>query len=194
MAARDPATLPCVFASVHGDLAITDALCTTLATEPLQLSPTRFHNSVHNAPAGHWTVAVQCRAASNAVSAWHGSFAAGLFEAAVQAIADDTPILFTAYDIAARGPLAEIVCGAVSFGVALVLSPSRTPRTLATLQLRHVAMPAPAEPLANAQALLASATPLANALPLFAALARTKNRIVQLPNAAATSLSIEVRA
>ncbi|MEO5558867.1 MAG: beta-ketoacyl synthase chain length factor, partial [Dokdonella sp.] len=53
MAARQPSDLPCVFASVHGDIAITDDLCRTLAREPLELSPTRFHNSVHNAAAGY---------------------------------------------------------------------------------------------------------------------------------------------
>ncbi|MFI4970256.1 MAG: beta-ketoacyl synthase chain length factor [Lysobacterales bacterium] len=193
MAARDPATLPSVFSSVHGDLAITDALCTTLAAEPLQLSPTRFHNSVHNAPAGYWTIAVQCRAASSAVSAWHGSFAAGLFEAAMQAIADDTPILFVAYDIATRGPLAEVAYGAAPFAAALALNPQASVRTLATLRLGHVAAPARADSDAGPQAPFALATPLANALPLFAMLARSQNGIVHLPNAASTSLDIEVR-
>src|SRR6478752_113973 len=83
MAGRDPATLPCVFTSTHGDLAITDQMCATLANDPRELSPTRFHNSVHNAPAGYWTVAAHCHAASSSISAWHGSFAAGLLEAAI---------------------------------------------------------------------------------------------------------------
>ena len=43
-AGRDPATLPSVFASTHGDLNITDYMCQTLASEPRSLSPTRFHN------------------------------------------------------------------------------------------------------------------------------------------------------
>ena len=33
-----------------------------LAADPRELSPTRFHNSVHNAPAGYWTVAAHCHA------------------------------------------------------------------------------------------------------------------------------------
>ena len=52
----DPATLPSVFASTHGDLAITDYMCETLATDPTAVSPTKFHNSVHNAAAGYWTI------------------------------------------------------------------------------------------------------------------------------------------
>src|SRR5690606_91483 len=33
-AGRDPASLPSVFASTHGDLAITDYMCATLAEDP----------------------------------------------------------------------------------------------------------------------------------------------------------------
>ena len=77
MAARDAAALPCVFASTHGDLAITDYMCATLAGAPRELSPTKFHNSVHNAPAGYWTIATHCHAASNAVCAWRAQLRRG---------------------------------------------------------------------------------------------------------------------
>ncbi len=49
---RPAADLPCVFVSAHGDLSINDYACSTLATDPSVLSPTRFHNSVHNAAGG----------------------------------------------------------------------------------------------------------------------------------------------
>src|SRR5690606_23797675 len=48
-AGREPSALPSVFASTHGDLGITDYMCETLASEPGAISPTKFHNSVHNA-------------------------------------------------------------------------------------------------------------------------------------------------
>ena len=38
-AGRDPATLPSVFASTHGDLTITDTICATLAADPRAMSP-----------------------------------------------------------------------------------------------------------------------------------------------------------
>jgi hypothetical protein len=194
MADRAAAALPCVFASMHGDLAITDELCTTLATDPLEVSPTRFHNSVHNAPAGYWTIATQCHAASSAVSAWRGSFAAGLLESAVLACVDETPVLFAAYDIAAQGALAGVIQATMPFGAALVLNAKRGPRTLATLRLHHESHAAPAAALPAAQAAFVEATPIAHSLPLFAALARANACRVQLPNGAATSLSIEVLA
>ncbi|MGH8213325.1 MAG: beta-ketoacyl synthase chain length factor, partial [Rhodanobacteraceae bacterium] len=43
MARLDPASLPCVFASTHGELAITDYMCAILASAPRELSPTKFH-------------------------------------------------------------------------------------------------------------------------------------------------------
>ena len=81
MSGRDAATLACVFSSSHGDQPITDYMCATLARAPAELSPIRFHNSVHNAPAGYWTIAVGCREPSTAVSAQRASFGAGLLEA-----------------------------------------------------------------------------------------------------------------
>jgi hypothetical protein len=184
MSGRDAATLPCVFASIHGDLAITDAMCATLADDPLQLSPTRFHNSVHNAPAGYWTVATGCHAASSATSAWHASFGAGLFEAAVQALADATPVLFAAYDGRAPDPLGAVVGTAPAYANAFVLGPARSARTLASLRLRHEAQPAPAADAAH--------DPLAALRPLFAALAQAGPSCMRLPAGRASALAIEV--
>src|SRR5262249_47236573 len=60
MAAREPRELPNVFASAYGDIAINDYMCATLARAPGELSPTKFHNSVHNAAAGYWCIATGC--------------------------------------------------------------------------------------------------------------------------------------
>ena len=49
-----------------------------------QLSPTRFHNSVHNAPAGYWGIATGAMAAVDGLCAFDASFAAGLLEAATR--------------------------------------------------------------------------------------------------------------
>ena len=46
----------CVFGSGLGDTEITDYMCRVLTTPEKQLSPTKFHNSVHNAAAGYWTI------------------------------------------------------------------------------------------------------------------------------------------
>ena len=195
MAGRDPATLACVFVSTHGDLAITDAMCATLAADPRELSPTRFHNSVHNAPAGYWTVAAQCHAAATAISAAHASFAAGLFEAALEVAADGAPVLLAAYDIAAQGPLGEVAPSTLPFAAAFVLSGERPPAPLASLRLTRRnsdaadrAIPAPLAPLAAGNPMAAQA------LPLLVALARRQAAELSMAAGAGTSLRVEVSA
>ena len=123
-AARDPALLPSVFASTHGELAITDYMCEALASAPASISPTRFHNSVHNAAAGYWTIGSGCHAPATALSAWGGSFAQGLVEAVATLRCERGPVLLVAYDACARGPLAAVSPSTGLLAAALVLAPA----------------------------------------------------------------------
>lgn len=131
-AGRDPATLPSVFASTHGDLGITDYMCTTLATAPRSISPTRFHNSVHNAAAGYWTIGAGAMQPATAISALDATFAQGLLDALAQLAAGDEAVLLVAYDGASTGPLAHVSQSVGLLGAAMVLS-RRTDPALAQL-------------------------------------------------------------
>lgn len=139
MSGRDAKQLACVFASSNGGQRITDYMCATLARAPTELSPTRFHNSVHNAPVGYWTIATDCNAPSNAVCAHRASFGAGLLEAASQVLAEQRPVLMTCSDVAGSGPLGEVTSCAQPFGCALVLAPAPSDRSIATLELQLTA-------------------------------------------------------
>ena len=121
-AGREPSALPSVFASTHGDLGITDYMCATLATAPTELSPTKFHNSVHNAAAGYWTIGAGCTRATTAISAHRASFAQGLLEALLQLSAGEEAVLLAAYDTAAVGALATMTRSSGLLGGALVLA------------------------------------------------------------------------
>ena len=123
MAGVEAAVIPSVFASTHGDLAISDYMCSTLATTPTLCSPTKFHNSVHNAASGYWTMGTQCVAPSTALTAWTHTFANGLLEALVQVLADRTPVLYVAYDIASSGPLSAVTHSEGLLAMAVVLTP-----------------------------------------------------------------------
>jgi hypothetical protein len=169
MSGRAPDGLACVFASAFGDQATVDYMCRILAHAATELSPTRFHNSVHNASAGYWTIAAGCRAPSSAVCAGSASFGAGLLEAAVLACADDRPVLLVCSDTAGTGPLGELTGCTRPFGCALVLSAGREDgmrlRLAMTASLpRH--LPLPAECLAWMHD-----NPSAACLPLLAMLA-----------------------
>jgi hypothetical protein len=193
MAQRNPRELPNVFASAYGDLAISDYLCATLAHAPLELSPTRFHNSVHNAPAGYWTIATGCMATSSAISAGAATFGAGLLEAALLAQSESTPVLFAAFDIAASGPLADVVACRNAFAVAFVLAPgaiaTKAPRL--RLHLRDAAAPGLAPPPARMHALFA-ANPAAASLPLLAVLARREPVALDLAASPHSYLHMEI--
>ena len=140
---RDPARLPSVFASTHGDLAITDYVASTLASAPRALSPTKFHNSVHNAAAGYWTIGTGCTAPTTAVSAFDASFAQGLLEALSLLAAGHEAVLFAACDAAAAGPLATVARSEGLLGAALVLVADGLPAAT-RVRVTPVAMPAPA--------------------------------------------------
>jgi len=122
-AGADPASTATVFASCGSDGAITHQICEALAARPVEVSPTRFHNSVHNAPAGYWSIALRTHAPSTSLCAFEDSFAAGLLEAAVQAVTEASAVLLVAYDLPYPEPLAALWSVPSPFGVALLLTP-----------------------------------------------------------------------
>ena len=117
------AQLPTVFTSSTGDPSNCHLLCEALARPERLVSPTRFTNSVHNAAAGYWHIALHSRAPSTSLAAYDASFAAGLLEAAVQCLAAQTPVLLVACDVPYPEPLHALRPVADVFAVALVLGP-----------------------------------------------------------------------
>lgn len=170
----DPQGLATVFASSGGEGANCHSLCETLASANPLISPTRFTNSVHNAAAGYWHIAVGSRAASTSLCAYDGSFGAGLIEAATVLQSTRAPLLLAAYDLPYPEPLHSVRRLLDNFGLALVLAPAASSRSLAALdiQFRDAASDAPdACGDASLDALRLS-IPAAAALPLLQALAR----------------------
>lgn len=167
-AGRDPAELPSIFASMHGDLAITDYMCATLADDPHAISPTKFHNSVHNAAAGYWTIGTHCNKPATALSSGDASFAQGLLEALVQLASGDAAVLLAAYDSQATGALSAISSSDGLLGGALVLAqPGDT--ALARLQVEFINAPTPSASCRLAEYVGANA--MVPMLPLFEAMA-----------------------
>lgn len=167
-AGRDPGTLSSVFASTHGELGITDYMAATLAADPRAISPIRFHNSVHNAAAGYWTIGAGCRAPATAISAFDASFAQGLIEALAQLATGTDAVLLVAYDTMAVGPPAAIWDSQGLLGGALVLSRQARP---AAPTLRATLADGVAAAANGALAGLAGGNAMAPMLPLFDALA-----------------------
>jgi hypothetical protein len=193
-AALDLGTLATVFTSSSGEGAICHQLCETLASTAPMVSPTRFTNSVHNAAAGFWHIAVGSRAASTSLCAHDTSFSAGLIEAATLVHLQGRAVLLVASDspypqpLHAKRPLPD------HFGVALLLAPHTATPALAVCSIEWLApgAPAPVEPCADpALEALRGSIPAAAALPLLIALARGGGR-VELQGPSNSRLRIEL--
>ena len=188
-AGRDPSTLPSVFASTHGDMEITDYMCATLVDQPGTISPTRFHNSVHNAAAGYWTIGAGAMAPATALSAYDATFTMGLLEAMVQLASGSDEVLLVAYDGSAKGPLARISPSEGLLGGALVLA--RAPQSGAP-RVRAQWRPATAPPAQQgALTRICAGNAMLPMLPLFEALA-LQRRQVTLPAGAGNELAMEI--
>jgi hypothetical protein len=190
-AGADASTLATVFSSSGGDGENCHAICEVLASAERQISPTRFHNSVHNAAAGYWGIATGATAPSNALCAFDGSFAAGLLEALTQLVVDETAVLLIAYDAAYPEPMRSVRPIPDAFGIALLLSPQRRPGSLA--RLGAAVSGAPAERLADAGLeALRTAIPAARSLPLLRRLARGEPGVVVIDYLDSERLALEV--
>ena len=188
---RDAATLAAVFTSSGGDGQNCHAICETLASDDRQLSPTRFHNSVHNAPAGYWSIATQAMAPSNVLCAHDGSFAAGLLDSLCQVTIDAAPTLLVAYDSAYPEPLNGVRPVFDTFAVALVLAPEAGARTLARIDVALTDAPATTPAHAELEALWRG-NAAARALPLLEALATPRAASVVLDYLPDTRVQVNI--
>lgn len=178
-AGADPQTLGTVFASSGGEGANCHSLCETLAGPNPLISPTRFTNSVHNAAAGYWHIAVGSRAASTSLCAHDGSFGAGLIEAATLIRTYRLPLLLVAYDLPYPEPLNAKRPLVDNFGLALMLTPQATSRSLGRLDIALAGAAGPGDRTAcGDQSLdaLRLGIPAAAALPVLQALAHGPKR------------------
>ena len=192
-AGRKPSDLPSVFASTHGDLAISDYMCSTLATTPALISPIKFHNSVHNAAAGYWSIGTGSLAPYTAISSYLYTFAEGLVEAATQVVCEQRPVLYVAFDIEAKGALATMASSRGLLGAALVLAPVSQAQQHRSLMLTTESVgechPTPAR---SAAAPLVADNALAPCLPFFEALASSQPRTLSLALGRQMALNVQV--
>lgn len=191
----DAKALATVFTSSGGDGVNCHEICQALASSDRLISPTRFHNSVHNAPSGYWSISTGAMATSSVLCAHDGSFAAGLLEAVSQCAVEGEAVLLVSYDTDYPEPLRGVRPIPDTFGTALLLSPQLGPHSLAQLSLQ------PADALAErpvnrmadpALEQLRTAIPTARALPLLQAVACREGRGVVLDYLERQPLALQV--
>ena len=191
-AGADVATLATVFAASGADGHNCHAICEQLATDDRQISPTRFHNSVHNAAAGYWGIATGSMAPCQVICAYDASFGAGLLDALGQVVVDRQATLLIAYDseypapLFAKRPVPDVA------GVALLLTPERSERSLARITVTSGTDAA--GPLAAAELeALRSTIPALRALPLLQKLAKGEGGSVCLDYLAPMQLQVVIQ-
>ena len=191
-AARAANGLVSIFASSGSDPSTITAILDILASPAREVSPTRFHNSVHNAPSGYWGMATGSQEASTSICAYDFSFAAGLIEAASQTLTRQQAALLVAYDLPYTSALHAVRPIFGVFGVALVLSPEPTARSLACLSVA-IRRDCSTTTMADAGLEgLRSGNPAARSLPLLAAVARRSTGSVFLPYVSGNLLAVEI--
>lgn len=189
--ALDFSRLAAVFASSDADLSVMDRISSALAEPSRAVSPTDFHNSVHNTAAGYWSIAVGCRQPSSSVGGHDGSFAMGLLEAAALVLGDGRDTLLVAFDVPAPPLLRATRPMACAGSMALVLGAAAGAAPLACLRLSLADQPetplddAALEPLRRGN-------PALRGLPLLRAVARGSRERLVLPHADGCNLVVEV--
>lgn len=185
------ASLPSVFSFSNGDGLNCHTICEMLASDDRQISPTRFHNSVHNAAAGYWSIATGAMASSSVLCAFDASFGAGLLDALTQVVVDEAPCILMASDTPYPEPMYSNRSIPDNFGIALVLAPQASQQAIAkiTVSISHDE----ADKLDDAALeAMRMAIPAARGLPLLQLIAQQKNGRVVLDYLDNTRLAIEV--
>ncbi len=174
-----------VFASAIGEGHAVHRLLDAIARPGGHVSPTQFHNSVHNAASGYWTIATATNAPTTSLGASDFSFAVGFLESVVQTEVTNRPILFTAHDAPYPAPLDGVydVGGIFAASFLLAAAAMAMPRALARISVGlepggcDRPMPVGLPSLDR----LAAMNPAAQALPLLQALARKEDVGLSFP-------------
>ena len=187
--------LPSVFSSSSGDAVNCHEICTALASGDRLISPTRFHNSVHNASSGYWSISSGAMASSSVLCTFDAGFAAGLLEAMTQCVVDDSAVLLVVYDTEYPEPLYSKRRVPDTMGVALVIAPRSSERSLARIRLdgTRFLTSAAADTMDDAALeTLRQIIPAARALPLLQAIAKREAKPVVLSYLAPMQFAVEV--
>lgn len=190
-AQADVAALATVFSSTEADCDNTHAILEALASSDRVMSPTRFHNSVHNAPAGYWSIATGGMQASTSLNTYDATFAAALLEAATQVQCSGKSCLLVAFDTAFPEPVRSLRPIPDAMGVAMLLRAERSTTSFARITLRASHMPLTRMQDCALEQLRLD-IPVARSLPVLELLAQQRSGSVVVDYLRALSLEVQV--
>jgi len=189
----DAQNLAAVFASSGGDYGVHDQICRELLRDSIGVSPTQFHNSVHNAAGGYWSIASHSTQPSISLSAFDFSVAEGCLEAFTIVQAEQLPTLLVFSDCEVVGPVHQRRPIDWPFACAWWLTAQPGKRTMAVLSLSLIGGSPPSVACSNLEMeTLRRNNPAAQVLPLLEALARKENGVFHFPTAGGQSVSLQM--
>ena len=115
--------LAAVFGSSAGNSLEIHQILESLTTPEMLVSPTLFHNSVHNSAVGYWCISTDCHQPSTSIAAHDFTFPATVLKGVAQAVTEVRPVLLTVFDSPFPEPLDSKRHLVDAFAVALVLTP-----------------------------------------------------------------------
>ncbi len=122
----DPHTVPILYGSVYGEIRTTVDILAAMLDPAAPMSPTRFHNSVHNTAAGYVSIATQNRSGNAALTAGEATLAMGLLECAGLVVQTGGPCVLVIAEETLPEPLAAGVVYA-PLAAAFVVGPADGP-------------------------------------------------------------------
>jgi hypothetical protein len=189
-------TLDCIFASALGDGSVAHAVLSALTRENRPVSPTHFHNSVHNATAGYWSIGTGNREAATSLAAGDGTFGSALLKALMTLNAENRPVELVAVEHPFPEPLGAERPVGPPLAVALVLvpvtdgAPPGAGEIDRLLELDGIAQGPASPPRIESLRELWRAGPVGRALPLLETLTEAGSVVIEAGDGYFLSLKI----
>jgi hypothetical protein len=136
MAGVAPGSIPSAFATSNGDGSVVHSILEAIAAHQ-PVSPTQFHNSVHNTAAGYWSIATGSQQPTTCIACHDATAAAALLKAVAEVHAEHRPLLLCVYDVPLPAPLDAKHPTDRAFGVGLVLAPEGACSGMARIAVRY---------------------------------------------------------
>ncbi|TAL53622.1 beta-ketoacyl synthase chain length factor [Pandoraea sp.] len=195
LAARAPldvSRIASVFTSSAGDLQVTDRVCMALGQPGAPVSPIHFHNIVHNATAGYWSIGAHAQAGSVSLSAGEASFAAGLLEALSIVVSEQAPVLLVSYEQPAPAIIDRHLPICAPFATAMLVSGQAPGATGWALNVERIPY-CPATRMAHpAWERLRAGNAAARALPMLECMATDRRERIFLDAGGAASVAVDI--
>ena len=192
-AEADAASLPTVFGWAHGDGVVVQRLLETLATPERFVSPTDFHNSVHNVAVGYWAIASGSHHPCSSIAGGLDTFPASMLKALAEVRCEGRRVLHIVCGIPFDEPFNGVCPVGPPLGVAMVLAPPDGTGGIARISANfRTGAAAGARPETASLRPMWETNPAARAIPLLECIARNTPRTVDIPYGPGGLLSLAV--